>query len=173
VTSCRSQITLTSDRLTLRRHQFSDVDALSSLDTDVEARRFTGGVSDRKTTVEYLRRHIAEFGNGASWKFAVDLSDGGGMVGWCWLQHKEIIDGFEIGYQIDRRYWDQGIATEAARRVVQFGFEVVSLQAVKAIVDPANVASERVVQKLGFVVEREMPWDCPSGRVSIYKLERK
>jgi len=94
------------------------------------------------------------------------------MIGWCWLQYKRSIEGYEVGYQFDRRYWNRGFATEAARRVIQFAFDDIKLDTLYAIIDPANLASDRVVRKLGFVVDREMAYECPSGRAWVYKIER-
>jgi RimJ/RimL family protein N-acetyltransferase len=113
---------ITTERLILRPHRIEDLDALCALDTDAEARRYNGGVADREKTERYLRRHIAEFGNGRSWKFAIELTGRSetSMIGWCWLKYEEALDGYEIGYQVAREHWGQGIATEAARGVMDF-----------------------------------------------------
>ena len=156
----------------LRRHQAADLEALQAMDSDADARRFNGGVADAETTRRYLDQHIAEFGNGKSWKFAIGTSTGV-MAGWCWLKYVESIDGFEVGYQVAREFWNQGIATEAAEGVVDYAFKGVRIPALHIIVDPANLASVRVAEKLGFARWKELPWECPSGTAIIFRMERK
>ena len=55
----------------------------------------------------------------------------------------------EIGYILNRRYWNQGYMTEAARKVVSFGFEQLGLHRIIATCDPANIGSYRVMEKIG------------------------
>ena len=47
-------------------------------------------------------------------------------------------------------YWNQGYATEAAGRVVEYGFETLDLHRIQAFVLPTNIGSVRVLEKLGF-----------------------
>lgn len=54
----------------------------------------------------------------------------------------------EIGYILNRRYWNQGYMSEAARRVVSFGFEELGLHRIFATCDPANTGSYRVMEKI-------------------------
>lgn len=59
----------------------------------------------------------------------------------------------ELFYALARDCWGQGLATEAVRAVVRFGFERMELNRVEAMVHPANTASRRVAQKVGMVEE--------------------
>ena len=59
----------------------------------------------------------------------------------------------EIGYMILPQYHGKGIVTEAVKIVVQYGFEQLQLHSIEAIIDPENTASEKVLQKNGFVKE--------------------
>jgi ribosomal-protein-alanine N-acetyltransferase len=55
-----------------------------------------------------------------------------------------------IGYSIDEQFTRQGIATEAVREVVQFGFNVLNLHRIEAYVSPKNIASVKVLEKAHF-----------------------
>jgi len=55
----------------------------------------------------------------------------------------------EVGYHLARAFWGRGYATEAARACVRFGFEQLNLERIVAVVQPANVASRRVLEKCG------------------------
>jgi RimJ/RimL family protein N-acetyltransferase len=59
----------------------------------------------------------------------------------------------EIGYILNRRYWNQGYMTETARKVVSFGFTQLGLHRIIATCDPANTGSYRIMEKIGMQKE--------------------
>lgn len=59
----------------------------------------------------------------------------------------------EIGYDLSRKYWNMGIMTEALSGVIPFIFNKVESNRIQAIVNPENLASLKVLKKLGFNVE--------------------
>lgn len=59
----------------------------------------------------------------------------------------------EIGYMLRAGFQGQGIATEAINRITKYGFEVLNFHSIEAVIDPENYASERVLQKNGYVKE--------------------
>ncbi|TWT27157.1 GNAT family N-acetyltransferase [Planomicrobium sp. CPCC 101110] len=59
----------------------------------------------------------------------------------------------EIGYIINPAFWGQGIATEAASRLIDFGFKELGLHRIYATCDPENAASQKVLEKIGLVKE--------------------
>jgi ribosomal-protein-alanine N-acetyltransferase len=77
------------------------------------------------------------------------------LIGWAGLQYLPETDETEVGYLLDRGYWGRGLATEAARTSVQFGFEYLGMKTIVGIVHPENIASQRVLEKAGLAyVER-------------------
>lgn len=59
----------------------------------------------------------------------------------------------EVGYQLNRNYWQQGITYEAILPILDFAFDKMKCHTIEAVIDPENVASERLLQKCGFVKE--------------------
>jgi [ribosomal protein S5]-alanine N-acetyltransferase len=59
----------------------------------------------------------------------------------------------ELGYTLGRAWWGRGYATEAAQACLDVAFGELALSSVIAIADPANPASARVLEKLGFAEE--------------------
>jgi ribosomal-protein-alanine N-acetyltransferase len=59
----------------------------------------------------------------------------------------------EIGYELDPLHWNKGLMTEALRAITRFSFQELQLHTLEANIAPDNLASERVLQKLGFVKE--------------------
>ena len=62
----------------------------------------------------------------------------------------------EIGYMVLPEYHGKGLATEAVKLVVKYGFEVMKLHSIEAVIDPDNLASARVLEKNGFVKEAHL-----------------
>jgi [ribosomal protein S5]-alanine N-acetyltransferase len=80
----------------------------------------------------------------------------------------------EIGYMIMPEYNGQGIVTEAIKAVLEYGFDDLNMHSIEAVIDPDNIASERVLQKNGFVkeahiLENEL-WDGKFWDTVIYSL---
>ena len=75
----------------------------------------------------------------------------GEFIGHCEIQ-KELGEP-ELGFALGKQHWGQGIATEVARAATRFGFEVANLDRIRAVVDPDNIASWKVLTKIGFEVE--------------------
>ena len=65
----------------------------------------------------------------------------------------------EVGWRVDRAWWNRGLATEGARASLGYGFEVLELERIISFTVPENAASRRVVQKCGFVLQQgETRW---------------
>jgi ribosomal-protein-alanine N-acetyltransferase len=61
----------------------------------------------------------------------------------------------ELGYLLDKSYWRRGLATEASHASLKYGFEVVKLDRIVAIAKPENIASRRVMEKVGMKYEKD------------------
>jgi len=85
------------------------------------------------------------------------LRDTGEFVGECGLtpQRVEGATEIEVGYHVRPKFWGLGFATEAARACRSFAREVAGLHRLVALIDPGNVASQRVAAKIGLAFERE------------------
>lgn len=90
--------------------------------------------------------HWQEHGYGL---WAVEQRTTGALLGRCGLQFITETNEVEIDFILDPASWGQGFATEAGQASLQFGFEQLNLAEVVGIVHPENLASQRVLQKLG------------------------
>jgi len=93
---------------------------------------------------------------GYAW-WAVELKGTGELLGWNGLQYLPETEETEIGFLLDKRHWGQGLTTEAGGVGLRFGFERLKLEEIIALAHPENLASQRVIEKLGlrFVEETE------------------
>jgi RimJ/RimL family protein N-acetyltransferase len=80
----------------------------------------------------------------------------GPLIGFCGLQPLSGTPDIEIGWWLARDCWGRGLATEAAHSALRDGFERLGLQRIVSIAQPANVASIRIMQKIGMRYERTM-----------------
>ncbi len=88
-------------------------------------------------------------------RWAITLNDGeGSLIGTCgfniWNRRN---NSAEIGYDLMARYWSQGLATEAVRAMIDWGFANLSLNRIQADVMVHNAFSARLLEKLGFTEE--------------------
>ena len=145
---------LETDRLTLRELRPDDLDELAAMGEDEEQMRFYPGVRTRAETVAWLDRHLAMYpahGYGF-WLIEVD----GAFAGYCGIRPIEL-DGVaqtEIGWHIHKRFWNQGVATEAASAVQQLAHDRFGVPAPIALINPDHHASRRVAEKIGLQATR-------------------
>ena len=71
------------------------------------------------------------------------------MLGWCGLFPLDDVGPIEIGYRYARSAWGRGVATEAARAVLDHGFRRLGFDRIVAVTDPAHLASQHVLEKIG------------------------
>jgi ribosomal-protein-alanine N-acetyltransferase len=85
------------------------------------------------------------------------------LMGWCGLQYLPETEETEVGFLLGKSFWGQGFATEAAKASLRYGFEDLGLKRVVGITHPENIASQRVLLKLGMsftVKTRYFGMDC-------------
>lgn len=151
---------LETRRLALRRLRMDDLEALSALYRDEEVRRyFPEGVLSLEETRRELEWFIdAHPPHPELGLWATIEKETGAFIGRCGLLPWEI-EGrheVEVAYLLDKRYWGQGLATEAARAIVRNGFERLNLERLIALIDPENLASRRVAERIGMSLEKEV-----------------
>ena len=76
----------------------------------------------------------------------------------------------EVAYTIAEEYWGQGLGTEAAQAILQYGFEKLQLSRMICIIDPDNTASQAVAKNIGMTFEKEAHDEL--GTFSIYSVVR-
>ena len=87
-------------------------------------------------------------------QLAIISRDDGGLIGNCGIRRKPGNEWeADIGYELAPKWWGRGYATEAARAVVEFGFRDLGLKRISSWCIADNVASARVLERLGFTQE--------------------
>jgi ribosomal-protein-alanine N-acetyltransferase len=99
--------------------------------------------------------------------WAATTKEDGQFIGLCGIEKLEGTSDGELDYLLGKPYWGQGFATEAARAVVRFGFAHTSWERIVAAIVPANTASGRVLDHLGFVYEKHVNYNELTGADTI------
>ena len=100
--------------------------------------------------VHRLRYVVEGFKSKAKFVFAIVLKDVNEFIGEISLNQRPEENTYELGYWIGEPYWNQGYATEAIAKVIDFGFQRLALQTIYATVDADNEPSAKVLVKNGF-----------------------
>ena len=107
--------------------------------------------SDVAATIEYFRE---AFLDKRAIRWALAEGPDGVMIGDCGYNSFNSRDGRgEIGYQLSKGLWGQGIMTRAVGAIVDYGFQTLELNKVEATVSVGNERSAGLLRKLGFKVE--------------------
>ncbi|MBB3112768.1 RimJ/RimL family protein N-acetyltransferase [Paenibacillus phyllosphaerae] len=153
------QPTLDTARLTLRPFQLSDAKRVQELAGNIEVARTTLGIP-HPYPIEAAESWIeaawqfAERGERYAWAMAEKENDT--LLGCMSIGVTKAHQRAELAYWVGRPYWGQGYATEAAKRVVAFGFEELALNRIFAAAMSKNPGSYTVMIKLGMKKEGEM-----------------
>jgi len=157
VTDALAELPLRTDRLTLRDYAEGDFASVHAYGADPEVVRFMNwGPNDETATRDFLARTVATTREEprTNWELAMVLSETEELVGGCGLMPRRAAAGeWELGYVLRRDLWGQGLVSEAARAVVEFGFARLDAHRIYARIDPENRGSIRVAERLGMRLE--------------------
>lgn len=156
--------TLASERLLMQKMTERDTDDMFAYTSDADLLRFlplnvTPTRDDAEMAIHnfmdmYRARRVAPWG--------ITIKATGKHIGICGFESwNPVTDRAEIGFLIAREFWRQGYASEAARRVMRFGYEKMGLNRIEARVKPDNESSRLLLGKLGMRYEglmREHSW---------------
>lgn len=147
---------LQTERLTLRRLMVSDTLDMYEYSRNEDVTRYLtwDAHPDASYTREYLQYLGTHYNVGDFFDWAVVLNSEDKMIGTCGFTRFDYNNNSgEVGYVINPAYRGQGIADEAVRAVMQFGFETLRLNRIEAKFIEGNSASMRVMEKTGMTFE--------------------
>ncbi len=181
------QMLLETDRLILRQFVSADVENLFTLDSDPEVVQYTpnaGQTCDRaliqtQTLPQFLQYY--ETYNGYGIWAAIEKSSQE-FIGWFLFRpvvHATYFDpnlahpdDIELGYRLRKASWGKGYATEGAKALLLKGFAELGTQRVIAVALSVNIASIRVLEKVGLQLQTKFFYPPLQQEIAIYKLER-
>ena len=171
-----------TERLILRNWCAADRQAFAQMNADPKVMEFmpaTLSKSESDSLAEKIERHIQTHGFGL---FAAELRSSQGFVGYIGLAIPTFQAAFgpcvEVGWRLSAIHWGKGLATEGAREVVRYAFNVLGLRELVSFTAPANIRSRRVMEKLGMTHDPvddfdhpKLPKGHPLRRHVLYRLK--
>ncbi len=152
-----SNVHLETTHLVLREISLDDVDAIHAYAANPEVVQYMAwGPNSFEQTRKFCAERVAnrKDPNRASYELAINVKPGSVAVGAIGLRVKSVENREgELGYVLHPVYWGKGYMTEAARRMLEFGFDELKLHRISAFAEPANTASIRVMTRLGMTYE--------------------
>lgn len=141
--------TLRTARLILRPTASEDLDAWAAMMADPEAARFIGGVQPRAAAWRGMASMAGSWALNGFGMFSLIEAASGAWVGRVGPWAPEGWPGTEVGWSLTRQAWGRGYAQEAASAAIDWAFDSLGWLEVVHCIDPANLASARVAQRLG------------------------
>lgn len=156
-----------TERLLLRAWREDDLAPYAQMNADPQVREFFPSLLTREESDAEAGAIQQKCVADGFCFFAAELRESGKFAGFVGMQTMKFAlpgvtqPAVEIGWRLARHAWGKGLATEAARAVVDHAFQTLRLPEVVAIVVPANVRSRRVMDKLGMKHREDLAFDHP------------
>jgi RimJ/RimL family protein N-acetyltransferase len=166
------EVQLETDRLIMRMWREDDFESYLPLCQDPEVMRFLGAGKPLDPFecwrhMAFMVGHWELLGYGP---FAVEEKATGEFVGRVGFMNPVGWPAFELGWTLSRNFWGRGYASEAARRALAYAFDELDKDHVISLIDPLNLNSIKVAERLGEKVEGKT--ELLGREVSIYGIDR-
>lgn len=151
---------LHTERLTLRPIAAGDGPALFAIFSDPEVVRYwsRGVWTELAQAEEMIAAAVRDYDDGSGLRYGIVITATGELIGVASLfAFNRDNRRCDIGYVLASRYWGQGYVSEALVPVLEYAFGAIGMNRIEADIDPRNIASSRVLEKLAFRREGTMP----------------
>lgn len=166
-----TEIELETERLILRMWREDYFEAYAEICADPEVMRYLGGKAfDRLEAWRHMAAMIGHWHLRGYGVWAVEEKATGRLIGRIGFMNPAGWPGFELGWTLSRSAHGKGYATEGARRALEYAFTEMGREHVISLINPLNVASIRVAERLGEKVEGRT--ELLGAEVLIYGIDR-
>jgi len=143
---------LKTKRLLLRPATQADAEAIFAVFSDPQVTQFHNleTFTHIDEAIEVIERRSKGFESGYGIRWGIARQQDNCLIGSCGFTWDKEANAAEVGYELASQFWQQGIMSEALSAILQYGFETVGIQYVIAEVMLENIASKKLLQKLGF-----------------------
>jgi RimJ/RimL family protein N-acetyltransferase len=166
--------TLVTTRLIVRRMAIEDAGFILTLLNEPSWLRFIGdrGVRTIDDAKNYIvQGPVAMYASLGFGLCTVELKDSGCPVGICGLLKRAYLDAADIGFAFLPAYWGKGYAYEAATAMLNFAKADLGLKRILATTRPDNIASQKLLEKLGLRFERLMGHPDGDRDLKVYAID--
>ncbi|HEV8083468.1 MAG TPA: GNAT family N-acetyltransferase [Chitinophagaceae bacterium] len=158
------QIIFETPRLILSRFTIADAPLIFLLNSDPEVLKYVHEpVLENEDHAKKIIENIIlpQYKNNLG-RWAVYTKNDNAFIGWCGLKHMPDPCIIDLGYRFLKNSWGKGYATEAARHTLQYGFRNLYIDIITGRAHIENVASQKVLKKIGMkYIRDELVDSCP------------
>jgi len=161
---------LETERTKIRPLTPKDAEHFYMLNQDPEVLKYTG--DNPFETVEAAKEFLVQYDQYEKYgigRWAVINKENEEFLGWCGLKFTEKLNEYDIGFRFFRKHWNNGYATESAKACVELGLNKFKFPEIIARAMKDNLASIRVLEKIGLVYDRDFDFEGYEG--VIYKTK--
>jgi ribosomal-protein-alanine N-acetyltransferase len=169
-------------RLGFRAWKENDLEAFAKINADKEVMHYFPNVLTKEQTKGFIARLSDHHQKHGFCFYAVDLLETKQLIGFIGFTRTNFESFFtpcvEIGWRLDAKVWNKGLATEGALACLDYGFNTLNFEAIYSFTPKLNLPSERIMQKIGMqkVGEFEHPLledeDVLKSHL-LYKIEKQ
>jgi ribosomal-protein-alanine N-acetyltransferase len=177
----QSGVVIGTARLRIRSYRDADLADLVALAGNWEIARWVGTIPHPYTEADgrdWIARVQENHATGRPRRFAIALKETDRLIGGVGLDGTTG-DGSEepaLGYWVGQPYWGNGYAREAAAAVIDYGFQTLGLETIRAYTDPGNAASQKVLLHCGLrkvgEIELLKPTHHGERRAPLFRISR-
>ena len=167
-------IKIETERVILREFRMKDAPAIFDFGSNAEVHRYTGdamlkSVDEAENIIsEVFFDDYKKYGYG---RWAVYYKPDNKVIGFAGLKYLPELNETDIGFRILPEYWGNGIMSEASREILKFGFENLKLNRIIGVVMPQNIASFKVLEKIGLKFYKSDFYES-TEKYNWYKIEK-
>ena len=168
-----NNIIIETERTLLREFNEDDYQAVFEFGSNKEVNKYTGDITlespqHAKEIIEGVWfSDYQKYGYG---RWAVIYKPDNKIIGFAGLKYLPEVDETDIGFRFLPEYWGKGIATEVSKEIIKYGFTKLNLTKIIGIAMPENIASCRVLEKIGLKFEKLDFYDKDGERSNWYSL---
>lgn len=159
------EILFETERFYLRKICLDDVQDFFELDSDPDVHKYLGKkpvktIEQSAEMIQDVLKQYQEYGIGRS---AIIDKKSNAFIGWSGIKYETKVRTdyayYDIGYRLKKAFWGQGIVTETGVASLKYGFEVLKLDKICGGAHVENIASNRILQKLGMTRTETFDFD--------------
>ena len=164
-----------SERLLLRKFSLNDIEAVYQFNSNVELHRYTGDeiINSRQRAEQTIKDiWLKDYTNYGYGRWALIYKPENKIIGFAGLKYLAEIGETDIGYRILPQYWGKGLVSEISKQIILYGFNELNLKRIIGIAMPENIASCKVLEKIGFSFYKEDGYHGDDNTYNWYKIDR-
>ncbi|RPI76894.1 MAG: N-acetyltransferase [Desulfobacteraceae bacterium] len=165
---------LETERLNLRELTAADAEFMLGLLNEPSFLRFIGdrGVRTLEDSRQYiLKGPVGSYARHGFGMWLVALKESQAAIGLCGLVKRDFLPDVDIGFAFLPGFWSQGYAYESAAAVKAYAISVLGLKRLVAIVNPDNLASAKLLEKIGLRFERMLTLPESGEEIRLFVME--